>query len=36
VDDPEEAARLHRAGVAGIITNRPALLRERFGPRTVS
>jgi glycerophosphoryl diester phosphodiesterase len=30
VDDPEEAARLHRGGVSGIITNRPALLRQRW------
>lgn len=32
VDDPQEAARLHRAGVSGIITNRPALLRGRWAP----
>lgn len=31
VDDPEEAARLHRGGVSGIITNRPALLLGRWG-----
>ena len=30
VDDPGVAERLHRRGVGGIITNRPALLRARW------
>jgi glycerophosphoryl diester phosphodiesterase len=30
VDDPEEAARLHRSGVGGIFTNRPAPMRARW------
>jgi glycerophosphoryl diester phosphodiesterase len=30
VDDPEEAARLHRSGVGGIFTNRPSLMRSRW------
>jgi glycerophosphoryl diester phosphodiesterase len=30
VDDVEEAARLFASGVAGIITNRPSLLRHHF------
>jgi glycerophosphoryl diester phosphodiesterase len=30
VDEPEEAARLHRSGVGGIFTNRPGLLRQRW------
>lgn len=31
VDDPEAAARLYQSGVGAFITNRPALLRARFG-----
>jgi glycerophosphoryl diester phosphodiesterase len=31
VDDPQEAARLVESGATGIITNRPAVMRERFG-----
>ncbi len=30
VDEVEEAARLYRSGVSGIITNRPALMRQRW------
>ncbi|HEX4384366.1 MAG TPA: glycerophosphodiester phosphodiesterase family protein [Myxococcales bacterium] len=30
VDDLDEAARLYQSGVAGIITNKPGLLRARF------
>jgi glycerophosphoryl diester phosphodiesterase len=32
VDDPAEAQRLARLGVQGIITNRPALIRQAAGP----
>ena len=31
VNDPEEAKRLHRLGVAGITTDRPGWLKEQMG-----
>lgn len=36
VDDPVEAARLVKLGVAGITTNRPGWLKEQLGKRSIS